>query len=64
MILIVQSLWNEAITSKLADAAAKHLQSMKLQTKIVQVPGALEIALAIQNEHKKLKSKLKGDRLQ
>jgi 6,7-dimethyl-8-ribityllumazine synthase len=48
VILIVQSLWNEAITEKLAAGAAKYLSERKMEYEIVQVPGALEVATAIQ----------------
>jgi 6,7-dimethyl-8-ribityllumazine synthase len=59
MILIVQSLWNEAITSKLCEGAAQYLKSKKIPYEIVQVPGALEIPLAIAYRAKK-KPGLKG----
>lgn len=59
MILIVQSLWNEAITSQLAEGARAHLKAQKMNFKCLQVPGALEIALAIQSEAKRSK-KIKG----
>ncbi len=48
MILIVQSLWNEAITDKLAEGAQKVLSENKLDTQVFRVPGALEIPLLIQ----------------
>lgn len=60
MILIIQSLWNEAITQKLVDGAIKVLKSAKIPHEVVQVPGALEMGLAIQYKSKKLKSNLKG----
>jgi len=60
MILIVQSMWNEAITSKLVEGAVKVLKSVKMPYELVQVPGALEAGLAVQWRSKKLKSKLKG----
>jgi len=60
MILIVQSLWNEAITSKLVEGAVSILRQKKIPHKVVEVPGALEIAFAIADQRKKLKTKLKG----
>lgn len=60
MILIVQSLWNEAITSKLAEGAQHILTQHKLKHQIIQAPGALEIALTIQWMREKLKGKLVG----
>ena len=47
MILVVQSLWNEAITDKLAEGALRVLQTEGHETRHVRVPGALEIPLAI-----------------
>ncbi len=60
MILIVQSLWNEAITSKLVEGAQQILDQNKLKYEVLQVPGALEIPLAIQWKREKLKGKLLG----
>jgi 6,7-dimethyl-8-ribityllumazine synthase len=48
MILIVQSLWNASITEKLVEGAERILTRENIPTKLVQVPGALEIPLAIQ----------------
>ncbi len=47
MILIIQSLWNESLTSKLVDGAKASLQKAKQKSDLIQVPGALEIPLAI-----------------
>jgi 6,7-dimethyl-8-ribityllumazine synthase len=60
MIVIVQSLWNEAITSKLVDGARHVLEQNKMKYEVLQVPGALEIPLAIQWKREKLKNKLVG----
>lgn len=60
MILIVQSLWNEAITSKLAEGAKNVLDQRKLKHQVIQVPGALEIPLAVQWGREKFKKKLMG----
>lgn len=60
MILIVQSLWNESITDKLVEGAVNVLEKQKIPYRHVQVPGALEIPLAIAAERKRLKSKLTG----
>ena len=60
MILIVQSLWNEAITSKLVEGASRILKEKKVPFQVVQVPGALEIPLAVVLEKKKQKAKLQG----
>jgi 6,7-dimethyl-8-ribityllumazine synthase len=48
MILVVQSLWNRTITDRLAEGAAQLLREADLPYQILQVPGALEIPLAIQ----------------
>lgn len=45
MILIVQSLWNEAITDKLVEGAQHVLEEKNHAFETVQVPGALEIPL-------------------
>src|SRR5690606_26429721 len=47
MILIVQSLWNEAITDKLAKSAERTLTQHHVEFETIQVPGALEIPLAV-----------------
>jgi len=60
MILIIQSLWNEAITQKLVTGAQKLLDSKKYKHKLIQVPGALEIPLAMQWALKKHKAKVLG----
>ena len=60
MILIIQSLWNEAITEKLVDGAKRFLKSKDLACEVVQVPGALEIAPAIQWFANKKNSSLSG----
>lgn len=48
MILIVQSLWNASVTSELATGAERILAKHDYRIKTVQVPGALEIPLAVQ----------------
>ena len=60
MILIVQSLWNEAVTDKLVEGAQHVFRTKKIAHQIVQVPGALEIPLTILAARTKFKSKLKG----
>ncbi|MBN8556003.1 MAG: 6,7-dimethyl-8-ribityllumazine synthase [Deltaproteobacteria bacterium] len=61
MILIVQSLWNEAITEKLVDGAKSFLKSKDLSCEVIQVPGALEMATAIQwYANKKTPAKISG----
>lgn len=47
MVLICQSKWNDKITGRLAKAAIEACQAKGLETKFIQVPGALEIPLAI-----------------
>ncbi len=47
MVLIVQSLWNRELTGSMAKAAAETLQAKKISHQIVEVPGALEIPLAV-----------------
>jgi len=47
MILIVQSLWSKKITQQLADGATRVLKEQNVAHELVQVPGALEIPLAI-----------------
>jgi 6,7-dimethyl-8-ribityllumazine synthase len=47
MILIVQSLWNESITRALVNGAIETLRGKNLEFKLIQVPGALEMPLAI-----------------
>lgn len=60
MILIVQSLWNEAVTDKLVEGAQHILQHHDIPFQLVQVPGALEIPLTIAAAKAKFKTKLKG----
>lgn len=48
MIVIVQSLWNRSITDRLTEGAAAVLKKADLAYSVVQVPGALEIPLAVQ----------------
>ena len=47
MILVVQSMWNESITGEIAKGAEKVLQEKDVSYEVIQVPGALEIPLAI-----------------
>lgn len=47
MILIVQAEWNASITDALAEAAKKTIEKAGYQTKLIKVPGAMEIPLAI-----------------
>lgn len=60
MILIVQSLWNEAVTEKLVEGAESYLKKQKVPFKSVKVPGALEIPLMVAAARKKYKAKLKA----
>jgi 6,7-dimethyl-8-ribityllumazine synthase len=60
VILIVQSLWNEAVTDKIVEGAVRVLADSKEKYQLIKVPGALEIPLAVALAHKKWKSKLKG----
>lgn len=46
MIAVIQSLWNRSITDALAQAAVDFLHRSGFDSKLVQVPGALEIPLA------------------
>lgn len=47
MILIVQSLFNEAITEKLVNGAIRVCDEAKFPSRVIQAPGALEIPLLI-----------------
>lgn len=46
-LLIVQSLWNESITGSLLQSARESLKASGFEIEELQVPGALEIPLAI-----------------
>lgn len=47
MIFVVQSEWNSSITDSLAQAALEKVLSAGYACRIVKVPGALEIPLAV-----------------
>ncbi len=52
MILIAQSLWNSSITDKIVEGAKETLIKHKFEFELVQVPGALELPLAIKWAYK------------
>ncbi len=47
MILVLQSLWNQSLTDSLAKEAIKTLEEQNFSWKLIQVPGALELPLAL-----------------
>jgi len=47
LILILQSLWNRSLTDNLVKGAEDFLRSQDLRTRVIQVPGALELPLAL-----------------
>lgn len=48
MLLVVKTKWNPKITDSICEAAIKRLSENGFETLTIQVPGALEIPLAIQ----------------
>lgn len=56
MILIAQSLWNRTITDALRLGAEKTLREKNLSFEVIQVPGALELPLAIKWFYEKSRS--------
>ena len=47
MILIVKTKWNSSLTSKLSHAAEETCKAHGLSCRVIEVPGSLEIPLAI-----------------
>jgi len=60
MILVIKSRWNESITTPLAEAAEKFLREHGVETDRFDVPGALEIPLAVEWAAAKFQNKLEG----
>jgi 6,7-dimethyl-8-ribityllumazine synthase len=48
MILILQSLWNQSLTDNLALAAREEVSRAGFDSELIQVPGALELPLALE----------------
>jgi 6,7-dimethyl-8-ribityllumazine synthase len=48
MILVLQSLWNQSLTDRLAKGAREEIERAGFECQLIQVPGALELPLALE----------------